>query len=53
MSYPAEAMPAVGVSRWKRRVFRVGFLTACVIAMFGWLTGLGWAAISVLSWLSD
>jgi len=55
---PAETVPAaaansVGESRWRQRVFKVGFLTACTVAMFGWLTGLSWAAISVLIWLSD
>jgi len=37
----------------KRRILAVGFLTACAIAMFGWLTGLGWAIVSVVKWLFD
>ena len=58
MSNPAEAMPvaaanSAGASTWKQqqRAFTVGFLTVCAVAMFVWLTGLGWAAISVANWL--
>jgi hypothetical protein len=36
----------------KRRVFTVGFFTACVVAMFGWLTGMGWAVISGVKWFA-
>jgi hypothetical protein len=57
-SNPAEAMPvaganSAGASTWKqqRRAFTVGFVAACAVAMFGWLTGLGWATISVVHWL--
>jgi hypothetical protein len=48
---PLLPLTPVGVSRWKRRRALIGFLTACAVAMFGWLTGLGWAVTSVLRWL--
>ena len=57
MNQPAETMPhatatSVGASGWKqRRLFIFGFLTACAVATLVWLTGLGWAAISLLEWL--
>ena len=58
MSNSTESMPVatanpVGTStRQRRRIaFTVGFLCACAVAMFVWLTGLGWAAVSVAKWL--
>jgi hypothetical protein len=33
------------------RLLGVGFLGITAVAMVGWLTGLGWAAISVTKWL--
>ena len=62
MSNLAESMPAAaansnsigeGTRKRDRRAVTVGFLTVIAIAMFGWLTGLGWAMISVAKWLLD
>jgi hypothetical protein len=32
-------------SKWQRRVFTVGYLAICTVAMICWLVALGWAAI--------
>jgi hypothetical protein len=37
--------------KWMDRLLGVGFLGITAVAMVGWLTGLGWAAISVTKWL--
>ena len=42
---------AVDVNKKKGRAVAITFLIACAVAMFGWVTGLGWAAISVVQWL--
>ena len=42
---------SVDPSRKQGRGFTIGFLIASAVAMFGWLTGLGWAAISAVKWL--
>ena len=35
----------------KQRLFTIGFFTVVAIAMVGWLSALGWAAIAVAKWL--
>jgi len=42
---------AVGANKKKGRAVAITFLIVSAVAMFGWLTGLGWAAISVVQWL--
>jgi hypothetical protein len=48
---PDRATPDVGASKWYQRFLTVGFLGTCALAMIGWLTALGWAALSLISWL--
>jgi hypothetical protein len=37
--------------KWQQRVFTVGYAGAVTVAMIGWCTALGWAAISVVEWM--
>jgi hypothetical protein len=60
MSNSAESMPlaaansnSVDASKNKGRAVTITFLIASAVAMFGWLTGLGWAAVSAVKWLFD
>jgi hypothetical protein len=46
-SRPIET-PRISPPKWKQRLFTVGFLTASVVAMLGWMTGIAWAALSLL-----
>jgi hypothetical protein len=43
--------PRVSAAKRKQRLFAVCFVTASAIAMLGWLTGIGWAALSLLRML--
>jgi hypothetical protein len=44
---------SVDASTKKGRAFTITFLIASAVAMFGWLTGLGWVAVSAVKWLFD
>ena len=46
----SRAIEAPGISppKWRQRLFAAGFLTASVVAMLGWMTGIAWAALSLL-----
>jgi hypothetical protein len=46
---PTEA--AAVKSALKQRLITVGFFVATGIAMAGWVSALGWAAIAVAKWL--
>jgi hypothetical protein len=43
--------PAVSPTTFKQRLFNVIYLTAITVAMIGWLSVFGWAAIAVGKWL--
>jgi hypothetical protein len=45
--------PAVSISTatFKQRLFNIVYLTAITVAMVGWLSVFGWAAIAVGKWL--
>jgi hypothetical protein len=47
---PVDKSP-VSASHFRERVFTVGYLAICVVAMTGWLTALGWAGIKLAGWL--
>jgi hypothetical protein len=34
-----------------KRVFVIGYLTAVAVAMIGWVSAFGWAAVRLASWL--
>jgi hypothetical protein len=56
MDSQTEAMPVtaaapVSASTWKERLFATSFLTACAVAMIGWLVGFSWLAIATAKWL--
>lgn len=42
---------AVRPNKLRERLFTVGYLVSCVVAMIGWLIALGWAALQLLNWL--
>jgi hypothetical protein len=44
--------PAVSGAAFKQRLSSICFLTAIVVAMVGWLSAFGWAAVAVAKWLS-
>jgi hypothetical protein len=47
-----EALPFIVASsrplKWKQRLFTLGYATMVAVAMIGWCTALGWAAISLV-----
>jgi hypothetical protein len=51
----AKAIPfdaeSAASGKWMHRLLGVSFLGITAVAMVGWLTALGWAAISVTKWL--
>jgi hypothetical protein len=49
-SMPVEE-PRVSAAKRKQRLFTVSFVIASAVAMLGWLTGIGWAALSLLRML--
>ncbi len=51
MSTVEQAAAAASRGGWKRRASGSAFLGIIAIAMFGWLVGLAWLAISVAEWL--
>jgi hypothetical protein len=51
MSTVEQAAAAASRGGWKRRASGSAFLVIIAIAMFGWLVGLAWLAISVAEWL--
>jgi hypothetical protein len=40
--------PRVSGTKRRQRLFTICFVAASFVAMLGWLTGIGWAAISLL-----
>ena len=34
-----------------KRLFVIGYLTAIAVAMIGWLSAFGWAAVRLARWL--
>jgi hypothetical protein len=52
-----ELMPnnaaVVSTATFKQRLSSICFLTAITVAMVGWLSAFGWAAVAVAKWLSD
>jgi hypothetical protein len=42
---------AVRPNKLRERLFTVGYLTSCAVAMIGWLIALGWAALQLVNWL--
>jgi hypothetical protein len=38
-------------STWRQRTFTAAFLGLSVVAMLGWLIGLGWVAITFANWV--
>jgi hypothetical protein len=38
-------------STWRQRTFTAAFLGFSVVAMLGWLIGLGWVAITFANWV--
>ena len=49
-SMPVEE-PRVSAAKRKQRLFTVCFVIASAVAMLGWLTGIGWATLSLLRML--
>jgi hypothetical protein len=47
-----EALPFIVTSsrplKWRQRLFAVSYAGAVAVAMIGWCTALGWAAISLI-----
>jgi hypothetical protein len=43
--------PVVSTATFKQRLFKIVYLTAITVAMVGWLSVFGWAAIAVGKWL--
>jgi hypothetical protein len=48
---PVEAA-ALGKAPLKQRLSMVCYLMAIAVAMLGWLTAFGWAAVEVVKWLT-
>jgi len=42
---------AVRPNKLRERLFTVGYLTSCAVAMIGWLIALAWAALQLVNWL--
>jgi hypothetical protein len=55
MNSRTEVMPpetsSVGSANWKQRLFTAAFLIIATVAMIGWSTALGWAAIRLAQWM--
>jgi hypothetical protein len=55
MNSRTEVMPAeiasVSSGNWKQRLFTSTFLVITAVAMIGWSTALGWAAIRLAQWM--
>jgi hypothetical protein len=54
MNTVAEARPAgstVDRGTISKRLFVIAYLTAVVVAMFGWVSGFWWITIRVARWL--
>ncbi|KJC53652.1 hypothetical protein UP10_41960 [Bradyrhizobium sp. LTSPM299] len=47
---PVDKSPA-SPSHFRERLFSVGYLAICAVAMTGWLIALGWAMIRLAGWL--
>lgn len=47
----ANKAPAVGTATFKRRLSSIFYLTAITVAMVGWLSAFGWAAVAIVKWL--
>jgi hypothetical protein len=55
MNGRTEVMPpetaSVSSGNWKQRLFTTAFLIIAAVAMIGWSTALGWAAIRLAQWM--
>ena len=53
MSSTTEAMTVASAVRdaSAQRFFNICYLTAISVATFGWLSGFGWIAVRVATWL--
>ena len=50
----AETTPVgatIGRGTILKRLFVIGYLTAVAVAMIGWVSAFGWAAVRLASWL--
>jgi hypothetical protein len=41
----------VSANVWRPRLFRVVYILATAVAMFGWLSAIGWVTIGLAKWL--
>ena len=54
MNSLTQLMPVSSMASRKtilKRLFVVGYLTAVAVAMIGWVSAFGWAAVRLATWL--